>query len=100
MFRGSNSILLRRLERFVTFLPILLLLHLVLISVTCTGVRQAEFAEEKNWVGTWNTAPQLVEPYNNPPEPGLSNNSRKLLPSISPLIGKSAASSRVGAKSI
>jgi lysophospholipase L1-like esterase len=26
------------------------------------------------WVGTWSTAPQLVEPYNMPPEPGLSNN--------------------------
>ncbi len=29
----------------------------------------------KNWVGTWATAPQLVEPHNNPPAPGLSNNS-------------------------
>ncbi|MFO7445121.1 MAG: SGNH/GDSL hydrolase family protein [Ignavibacteriaceae bacterium] len=27
-----------------------------------------------NWVGTWVTAPQLVEPQNNPPQPGLSNN--------------------------
>lgn len=26
------------------------------------------------WVGTWTTAPQLVEPRNMPPEPGLSNN--------------------------
>lgn len=30
---------------------------------------------KKNWVGTWATAPQLVEPHNNPPAPGLSNNS-------------------------
>jgi len=29
-------------------------------------------AEE--WVGTWRTAPQLVEERNNPPEPGLSHN--------------------------
>ncbi len=29
--------------------------------------------EEKVWVGTWGTAPQLVEPNNMPPAPGLSN---------------------------
>jgi lysophospholipase L1-like esterase len=27
------------------------------------------------WVGTWSTAPQLVEPGNMPPSPGLTNNS-------------------------
>ncbi|WP_437727590.1 SGNH/GDSL hydrolase family protein [Sorangium sp. So ce861] len=29
---------------------------------------------EKRWVGTWTTGPQLTEPNNNPPEPGLANN--------------------------
>ena len=29
----------------------------------------------KKWVGTWSTAPQLVEPGNMPPSPGLTNNS-------------------------
>lgn len=29
----------------------------------------------KTWVGTWYTAPQLVEPGNMPPSPGLTNNS-------------------------
>jgi lysophospholipase L1-like esterase len=28
----------------------------------------------QKWVGTWSTAPQLVETGNNPPSPGLSNN--------------------------
>lgn len=28
-----------------------------------------------HWVGTWGTAPQLVERHNNPPAPGLTNNS-------------------------
>jgi lysophospholipase L1-like esterase len=28
----------------------------------------------EKWVGTWSTAPQLVETGNNPPDPGLSNN--------------------------
>src|SRR5574344_133283 len=31
--------------------------------------------KESNWVGTWATAPQLVEVNNNPPMPGLTNNS-------------------------
>lgn len=28
----------------------------------------------QHWVGTWTTSPQLVETHNNPPSPGLSNN--------------------------
>ena len=34
----------------------------------------AEKPDSTAWVGTWGTAPQLVEPHNMPPEPGLSNN--------------------------
>ena len=30
--------------------------------------------KSKIWVCTWSTAPQLVEPHNMPPDPGLSNN--------------------------
>jgi len=33
---------------------------------TCTS--------QTKWVGTWSTSEQLVEPRNNPPAPGLSNN--------------------------
>ncbi|WP_433935850.1 SGNH/GDSL hydrolase family protein [Sorangium cellulosum] len=29
---------------------------------------------ERRWVGTWTTGPQLTETHNNPPEPGLANN--------------------------
>lgn len=32
-------------------------------------------AQSKTWVGTWSTAQQLVETTNNPPSPGLTNNS-------------------------
>lgn len=42
-------------------------LAFVLFSWTRTDVAD-------KWVGTWGTAPQLVEPNNNPPEPGLTNN--------------------------
>jgi len=37
----------------------------------------------KKWVGTWSTAPQLVEPGNNPPAPGLSNNTLRQIVRIS-----------------
>ena len=36
---------------------------------SCRSVENSEY-----WVGTWNTAPQLVEPHNMPPAPGLSEN--------------------------
>jgi len=31
-------------------------------------------AENVKWVGTWGASPQLTEPDNNPPEPGLADN--------------------------
>lgn len=31
-------------------------------------------AGEKRWVGTWTTGPMLTEEHNNPPAPGLANN--------------------------
>ena len=37
----------------------------------------------KVWVGTWSTAPQLVEPHNLPPEPGLSNNTLRQVVCVS-----------------
>ena len=35
------------------------------------------------WVGTWSTAPQLVEPRNMPPEPGLSHNTLRQVVRVS-----------------
>jgi len=32
------------------------------------------YAQTDMWVEIWTTSSQLVEPYNNPPEPGLTNN--------------------------
>ena len=37
----------------------------------------------KAWVGTWSTAPQLVEPNNMPPQPGLSNNTLRQIVRVS-----------------
>ena len=38
---------------------------------------------DNHWVGTWGTAPQLVEPHNNPPSPGLGNNSLRQIVQVS-----------------
>lgn len=34
----------------------------------------ASHEPNEKWVGSWATSPQLVEPHNMPPEPGLTNN--------------------------
>jgi hypothetical protein len=41
------------------------------------------FSQTNEWVGTWTTSPQLVEPHNNPPEPGLSNNTLRQVVHVS-----------------
>lgn len=38
---------------------------------------------QNHWVGTWGTAPQLVETNNNPPSPGLRNNSLRQIVQVS-----------------
>ncbi len=38
---------------------------------------------QEHWVGTWGTAPQLVETHNNPPSPGLQNNSLRQIVQVS-----------------
>lgn len=40
-------------------------------------------ASSQHWVGTWSTAPQLVEPGNMPPSPGLTNNSLRQVVRVS-----------------
>lgn len=52
-------------------------LMLVLLFTT-TAVTAAN-----HWVGTWGTAPQLVETNNNPPQPGLGNNSLRQIVQVS-----------------
>ena len=48
---------------------------------TLTSFSFCSFADE--WVGTWSTAPQLIEPRNMPPEPGLSHNSLRQIVHVS-----------------
>lgn len=56
------------------------LLSLILVSLfISSGTLQAK----TRWVGTWATAPQLVETHNNPPQPGLTNNSLRQVVRVS-----------------
>ncbi len=50
-----------------------------LVSLLTAGIAQAG----GHWVGTWGTAPQLVERHNNPPAPGLANNSLREIVQVS-----------------
>ena len=56
--------------------------HFLLTMLACwltIGMAQAE----DHWVGTWATAPQLVERHNNPPQPGLTDNSLREIIQVS-----------------
>ena len=52
-----------------------LLLFFLLLSVSAMA--------DDHWVGTWGTAPQLVESNNNPPSPGLGGNSLRQIVQVS-----------------
>ncbi len=58
---------------FVTTLA-LLLVFISAMSFSAQASAGKGKAKATKWVGTWSTAPQLVEPHNMPPAPGLSHN--------------------------
>jgi lysophospholipase L1-like esterase len=64
--------------------PILItvLLSLGLLSL-CSATEKGTSTSAEKWVGTWSTAPQLVETGNNPPAPGLSNNTLRQIVHVS-----------------
>lgn len=47
------------------------------------GESKSKGSDNTVWVGTWSTAPQLVEPHNMPPTPGLSNNTLRQVVRVS-----------------
>lgn len=55
--------------------------NLFALSLALLLSTPAAFAQ--NWVGTWTTAQQLVEPHNLPPAPGLSGNSIREIVQVS-----------------
>ena len=58
---------------------------LLTTGVSCTTMQRPAYAPDRDaaWVGTWGTAPQLVEPANLPPEPGLSGNTLRQVVRVS-----------------
>ena len=64
-------------------LSFLILLLLTFSTLAHGSSGKAVPASGEKWVGTWVTAPQLVEPQNNPPSPGLSNNSLRQILCVS-----------------
>ncbi|MDP3445585.1 MAG: GDSL-type esterase/lipase family protein [Ignavibacteria bacterium] len=72
------------LNRLSGAIPILIIVLLTFCSISFGFNEPAgKSTSSKKWVGTWSTAPQLVEPGNNPPSPGLSNNTLRQILRVS-----------------
>lgn len=58
-----------------------------LFTILLTGAMLISCSERQStqtkWVATWSTAEQLVEPHNNPPEPGLTGNTLRQIVRVS-----------------
>lgn len=54
-----------------------------ILLLSTSSVISSCSAEPTKWVGTWSTAPQLVEQHNNPPSPGLSHNTLRQIVHVS-----------------
>jgi lysophospholipase L1-like esterase len=74
-------LLLNACEVIKSHESMILALCMVLSSLSLFG--QSNAHSTKKWVGTWSTAPQLVEPGNMPPSPGLTNNSLRQVVRVS-----------------
>ncbi len=72
-------------RRSFAALPVLSGLFFTLIFIEClrnpSPIDLSKPAEA--WVGTWSTAPQLVEPGNLPPKPGLTDNTLRQIVRVS-----------------
>jgi lysophospholipase L1-like esterase len=72
------------LHRLFKTLAVLTIVLLIIIFFSfCYSGPIGTSSSEKKWVGTWSTAPQLVEPGNMPPSPGLTNNSLRQVVRVS-----------------
>lgn len=60
-----------------------ILLFTFIFLSCCESKLEDVSSPDEVWVGTWSTAPQLVEPYNNPPAPGLNHNTLRQIVRVS-----------------
>ena len=58
---------------------IVVLLLVVATTVACNSPNNKDF----DWMGTWYSSQQLVEPHNTPPDPGLTNNTLRQIVRVS-----------------
>ena len=69
---------------FLYHLPVVVCLFFAFILINDCNSQPANMGNSDNaWVGAWSTAPQLVEPRNMPPEPGLANNTLRQVVCVS-----------------
>jgi lysophospholipase L1-like esterase len=76
-----NNTFSKALHTFHPSFSVILASYIFLSSWSLFG--QPNSSLTKKWVGTWATAPQLVEPSNMPPSPGLTNNSLRQIVRVS-----------------
>ena len=76
-----SNMFFEALHTFPRSITIMLPLCILLSSWSLFG--QPNSGSTKKWVGTWSTAPQLVETGNMPPSPGLTNNSLRQVVRVS-----------------
>ncbi|MBZ4191984.1 SGNH/GDSL hydrolase family protein [Niabella beijingensis] len=68
--------------------PLLCIVFTAAILFSCNSSKNATITVPSEWVGTWAAAPQLVEPGNMPPQPGLRNNTIRQVVRVSAGGGK------------
>jgi lysophospholipase L1-like esterase len=84
VFNGKNMkkpLLIKKPDNFLS--PMAGLLFSLLLCASCNSEPIHPSNPAGEWVGTWTTAPQLVEPRNMPPEPGLSHNTLRQVVRVS-----------------
>ena len=76
-----HNIFFKTFKSFHHSSPIIFLLGVLMCSFNLSGYATSDVS--KIWVGTWSTAPQLVEPGNMPPSPGFNNNTLRQVVRVS-----------------
>ena len=83
----SRHLKYRFVKGFIGKRNVIFVLFLMLLAScgTSSSIVQNDSKNQQKWVGSWSTAPQLVEPRNVPPAPGLTGNTLRQI--ISPSLG-------------
>ena len=83
----SRHLKYRFVKGFIGKRNVIFVLFLMLLAScgTSSSIVQNDSKNQQMWVGSWSTAPQLVEPRNVPPAPGLTGNTLRQI--IRPSLG-------------